>query len=254
MSQSAKQTLISLGVLGVALTVARLGTTSNGRRHRFAVLLDTLTKDIGALEGILERHYPKLSESNRTLSREFTVQMRKLATVEEREFSAVVRAASHLSQLYQKMPAELAELVAKTFSVEQELHDLVASFAIQEGMRLLATAVPDDESPSTYLQKQYRALYLLGRAGHQVNSEQKNKLFLLLKSLHIALDRAEDRFMIDWFDQITSGPSLPKRLGICPEVEALGVDERYIAFALGVEETYRAGNILADLQSHSWLQ
>lgn len=86
-----------------------------------------------------------------------------------------------------------------------------------------------------YLKQTYRGLYCIGRSAHKLPGDSAASYADELAHLHLQLRPRKDAAIVQWYRTSGNGTgdSLVELLRNCPEVKQLGVDPRYIAFALG---------------------
>ncbi len=105
------------------------------------------------------------------------------------------------------------------------------------GRSILAEKATGNQTLNEYLRQQYLGLYVIGRSGERLKDSEIESLCKDLHHFHRQLDREEDWGPAAWYETIGTSHAIPlsHRLGRCPEIMDLQVDDGYIAHALGEE-------------------
>jgi hypothetical protein len=125
------------------------------------------------------------------------------------------------------------------------------SHLAQKGWSLLEQKHDGEQTLDTYLGQKYLGLYLIGRAKTRVPNDRREAIAHDLRHFHHQLDRQTDWALVEWYETIGVSKSIPlsKLLRVCPEVIALEIDPRYIAFAFGEEVEISVLDSLIDIES-----
>ena len=105
-----------------------------------------------------------------------------------------------------------------------------------------------------HLENQYLGLYYIGRSGHALSAEVVDSLTTHFIDFHHQVAAERDKELIAWYQTVgVNKPTntLPALLATCPEVAALEVDVRYIAYALHQPiEGLTFSGLKAELEKH----
>jgi hypothetical protein len=109
---------------------------------------------------------------------------------------------------------------------------------IEVGKAILHEMPTKEQSLSEHLKRQYLGLYLIGRCGERLGKSDVERLAKDLRHFHHQLNRQEDWGLCAWYETVGTSHkiSLSERLGYCPEIIELRVDEGHIAYAFGEDE------------------
>ncbi len=145
---------------------------------------------------------------------------------------AVLDAYNKLSPADKRKVSEVSPV-----DIPEEVQKALQKHLYTMGLHTLNdTNVEGISTPAQFLCRKYTGLFYIGRSGHQLMPEEiDGMLAATILHLHEQIGTDVQQPLIAWWRNIgvsVPGADLIKRLQECPEVAALGVDVRYIAYAL----------------------
>ncbi|MEK7639309.1 MAG: hypothetical protein AAB388_04070 [Patescibacteria group bacterium] len=180
----------------------------------------------------------------------FTVAAWKLAHGEFVDLPNLIKLIKEIKAAYATLPSQAQKTVANVFNLDDYLNNVLRETADSEGVRILGEKVFDGRTIEDHLRRQYLGLFLIGRAGSVLEPDERTAVTNNLLVFHRQIGREADKQLISWYTDPGSDkpPALAGRLAGCPEVEALGVDQKFIAYALGQPVVVSFENLLQDLE------
>lgn len=148
-----------------------------------------------------------------------------------------VKQTGTVAAAYNKLSPAAKESVRADTSLDMDkaVHEAHASLLYSAGLNLLDSSKPRGATVAEHLQQQYRGLYFIGLSGHILSAEMVDSLAIPMKHFHQQVDEVRDAELIAWYETVgVSKPAniLPELLAACPDVQTIGKDVRYIAYAL----------------------
>lgn len=92
-----------------------------------------------------------------------------------------------------------------------------------------------EEGLGAYLTYVYKALWQVGRSGTRLKDDYADRVALRLGHIHTLYRPRKDKPIADWMKDrgYNNEHNLSTLLSECKEIKELGIDPRYIGFALG---------------------
>lgn len=210
--------------------------TARWATHGFnlAKALKSIGDDIPILVKQLQEHGETFFEQ----ARDLLDALQELKKGTSTPFCELVAKIDCVQSAYSHLPDSVHTLVDSQFNVQASLTKLSREAAVTEGWRLMG-ALPDEgdskENLNQHLARWYRGLYLIGCVQERVSSSDQDTIAHTLRHFHAQLGRSVDQPLVEWYQTVgvSAHVSLDRLLGTCPEIIALGIDHRYIAYAMG---------------------